>query len=117
MNSLWYDAPEPKKSYQGTRSKTRSDSDEIKVIENTSGLIKWEYNNLGFVSGSFKQIYNPTAFDIKSANVLHRGSIVSQVNSITCLALNVGKKSMADHNLNDGNQNFIEKANRTVVER
>ena len=37
---------------------------EAKFVDQISGLLKWEFNNFGFLSGSFKQNDNPAAFDV-----------------------------------------------------
>ena len=45
-------------------NKTGSLMTEAKFVDQISGLLKWEFNNFGFSSGSFKQNDSPAAFDV-----------------------------------------------------
>ena len=117
VNSLWCHTPALKRSYTGTSSKTGSDPNDAKFIEAISGLIKWEYNNQGFVSGSFKQVDNPAAFDITPANIVHRGSIITQASSVICLALNVGGRSTADSTKEESMKSLLERGAKALIER
>ena len=100
---LWDDPrdPVPKASYQGTMNKTGNRISDARFVEQISGLLKWEYNHFGYLSGSFKQIDSPAAFDITGANVFQRGCYFTDARACVCLALNVGALAM-------GNQNRLE---------
>lgn len=38
-----------------------------------SGLVKFEYNYFGYITGSFKLSENPAAFEFDHENVVQRG--------------------------------------------
>lgn len=39
-----------------------------------SGILKFEYNYFGYITGSFKLNENPAAIDFDSENVVNRGA-------------------------------------------
>ena len=96
--NLWDDSKNMtlKKSYQGTMNKTNNYISESKFVAQISGLVKWEYNNFGLVSGSFKQPDNAAAIDFLPENIVQRGCYFTQAASMICLALNVGTASMGN---------------------
>ena len=59
-----------------------------------SGIIKFEYNYFGYISGSFKLSENPTAIDFDKDNVVQRGALLTHTSCVTCLVLNVGDQCM-----------------------
>ena len=96
--SLWDDSKNMmhKKSYQGTMNKTNNYISESKFVSQISGLVKWEYNNFGLVSGSFKQPDNAAAIDFLPENIVQRGCYFTQAASMIGLALNVGTSSIGN---------------------
>ena len=96
-----------KKSFQGTANNTNHFLSESRYASQISGLVKWEFNKFGLVSGSFKQQDNPAAIDFKTQNIVQKGCYFTQASSMICLALNVGSKSFGN-TLKSSNKGTIE---------
>ena len=90
--------PQLKRSHQGTSNKTSSRLTDAKVIEQLSGIVKWESSSSGNFSGTLKLNENPSAFEITMENIILRGSTIYYTKDshaqILCLVLNVGDQCM-----------------------
>ena len=92
LNDLHY--PEHKRAHHGTTNKTGSRTNDSKLIDSLSGILKWESSNSGHFSGTLKLNDNPAAFELKMENIILRGSTVyftqETQTQLLCLVLNVG---------------------------
>jgi hypothetical protein len=83
-----------KQSYRGTANRTGFRISDDRFIRSVSGTIKWDYNNQGFFSGSFKQENCVTGNELTIDNVLKRGCYFSHAEQLIGIVLNVGKHTM-----------------------
>jgi magnesium-transporting ATPase (P-type) len=85
-----------KKSYSATSNKASSSqhNNEQHMSDMISGILKFEYNYFGQISGSFKLNENPAAIDFDIDNVVQRGALLTNTPHVTCLVLNVGDQCM-----------------------
>ena len=94
--SLWDESESSvlKQSYRGTSNRTGFDISDDRFITNLSGTIKWDYNNQGFFSGSFKQENSVTGAELTIENVVKRGCYINQANSLIGIVINVGQRTI-----------------------
>lgn len=60
-----------------------------------SGIIKYEYNYFGQISGTF-QLNDNLAADFDAENVVQRGALLTHTAKVICLVLNVGDQCMCN---------------------
>ena len=86
--------PELKRAHHGTTNKTGSKTNDSKLVDALSGIMKWESSNSGYIVGTLKLNDNPSAFEITMENIILRGSTVyftkETQTQLICLVLNVG---------------------------
>lgn len=74
----------------GTANKTGQRQNSAHYAEMISGFLKYEYNQLGFIQGSFKLNENPASIEFHYDNVVLRGAKLTDCQEAFGLVLNVG---------------------------
>jgi hypothetical protein len=79
-----------KHSFSGTANRTGFKISDDRFINSISGSLKWDYNNQGFFTGTFKQENSVTGGELTIDNVIKRGCYFSQAKQLIGIVLNVG---------------------------
>ena len=83
-----------KKCFQGTYERNRTEGQTkispLRVAQNLSGVLIWEWNKFDFFAAQFRFADNSGSYDISNASLLLRGSFIESNHKMVCVVLNVG---------------------------
>lgn len=83
-----------KRSYPGTSNRTGIKISDDRFITGVSGTLKWDFNQEGFFSGSFKQETSVTGTELTIENVVKRGCYFSHASQLIGIVISVGQRTI-----------------------